>query len=533
MIRYGRKWLPWQRKLCPQVSILHCGVASCARENQVAKDDKVMEIDDARPFEDIPGPRSLPIIGTLYLYLPFIGKYSLNRLHHTGIKKLQEFGPIVRERLVGNVTLLLLFDPQDIETMYSVEGRYPMRRSHTALEKYRLDRPHMYNSGGLLPTNGPVWWKLRSPAQKVLSRPKSVLSRLPIASQVSREFVDLIATLRNPETGHVLDFLNLERQLFLELTMAATLDVRLGCISKSNTKSINQEAEDLIKASHDSTSSIMGTDNGLQLWRKFNTPLYKQLTHGQDTIYRTAFKYVEAKDNELRSQPQEANETDSVLEHFLRTSGLDKKDIVSVVCDTLLAGIDTGAFTLSYALYNLATNPEKQEILAKEAQDLLQQSDGEVTQKVLMGAKYLKAVMKETYRLRPVSIGVGRIMSQDTIIRGYKIPKDTVVVTQNQVSCRLPEYFHDPDVFLPERWFTKDTINPFLVLPFGHGPRACIGRRMAEQNLYTALLLLVAHYEIRWQGGNLDCYSHLINEPDAPLDFIFTPRASLVQSANQ
>ncbi|KAK7065723.1 hypothetical protein SK128_011715, partial [Halocaridina rubra] len=108
--------------------------------------------EEVRPFEDIPGPLSLPIVGTLYLYLPFIGKYSFRRLHHTGLKKFREFGPIVRERIMGDMTLLLLFDPHDIETMYSVEGRYPMRRSHTAVEKYRLDRPHMYSSGGLLPT---------------------------------------------------------------------------------------------------------------------------------------------------------------------------------------------------------------------------------------------------------------------------------------------------------------------------------------------------------------------------------------------
>lgn len=64
----------------------------------------------------------------------------------------------------------------------------------------------------------------------------------------------------------------------------------------------------------------------------------------------------------------------------------------------------------------------------------------------------------------------------------------TVVVTQNQVSCRLPEYFPDPDAFIPERWYAKGEIHPFLVLPFGHGPRACIGRRMAEQNMYTVII---------------------------------------------
>ncbi|XP_045592515.1 cytochrome P450 302a1, mitochondrial [Procambarus clarkii] len=487
---------------------------------------------DVRPFEDIPGPVSLPVVGTLYHYLPFVGQYSFKRLHHTGLRKLQQFGPLVRERLVAGVTLLLLFDPRDIEVMYATEGRYPMRRSHLALEKYRLDRPHMYNTGGLLPTNGEKWWLIRRRAQVVLSRVQSVARRLPQVNTVSCDFVDLLDNIRCPKTGHISNFLEVERRLFLELTMVAALDVRLGAINRSSLHSINQEAKDLMHAAHISNSSIIGTDNGLQLWRYFNTPLYRQLVQGQDTIYRIAIKYIEAKEKELKGHPaksektssKEAQEPLSVLEYFLLESGLDKKDIVGIICDTLLAGIDTAAFTLSYVLHNLATNPDKQELLATEARTLLAGSGGEVTVRVLAEARYLKAVLKETYRLRPVSIGVGRITQDDVIIRGYRIPKNTVIVTQNQVSCRLPEYFPEPDKFLPERWLEKENVNPFLVLPFGHGPRACIGRRMAEQNLYTVVLQLMAQYKIGWMGGELDCYSNLINEPDSPLDFTFISR---------
>lgn len=68
----------------------------------------------------------------------------------------------------------------------------------------------------------------------------------------------------------------------------------------------------------------------------------------------------------------------------------------------------------------------------------------------------------------------------------------TVVVTQNQVSCRLAEYFSDPNKFQPERWIKTHPlykqVSPYLVLPFGHGPRTCIARWLAEQNMHAVIL---------------------------------------------
>ena len=141
-----------------------------------------------------------------------------------------------------------------------------------------------------------------------------------------------------------------------------------------------------------------------------------------------------------------------------------------------------------------------------------------MTPAILKQASYTKAVIKETFRMNPISIGVGRILKTDTILNGYRVPQgvtkqiilfnifninyvefiwrvilQTNVITQNQVICRLPEYFSDPNSYIPERWLrsdesNKNTTNPFLVIPFGHGPRSCIARRLAEQNMQILIL---------------------------------------------
>lgn len=83
-----------------------------------------------------------------------LGTYNWNELHRIGLEKYLTWGPIVREKIVPDVNVVWLFDPNDIAKVLNESGPgvYPQRKSHLALEKFRKDRPHIYKSGGLLPT---------------------------------------------------------------------------------------------------------------------------------------------------------------------------------------------------------------------------------------------------------------------------------------------------------------------------------------------------------------------------------------------
>lgn len=67
--------------------------------------------------------------------------------------KYEKWGNLVKETMLPGVDVLWLFDPNDISVILNDSGSgYPRRKSHLALEKYRKDRPHIYRTGGLLPT---------------------------------------------------------------------------------------------------------------------------------------------------------------------------------------------------------------------------------------------------------------------------------------------------------------------------------------------------------------------------------------------
>ncbi|KAJ8669895.1 hypothetical protein QAD02_001154 [Eretmocerus hayati] len=411
-------------------------------------------------------------------------EYNLKKLHKNRAAKYAKFGPLVREEIVPGEPIVWVFRPEDIAEVFKADlGRWPERRSHKALLKYRLDRRNLYNTGGLIPTNGPDWWRIRKEFQKDLSKPQNVVNYVSDTDEMARRFVEICKTRVTADT---LPYLS---RIFFQLTCLVAFDFKIDCFSEEELRSGSMSSK-LIDAALDTNDVLLSLDNGPRLWRFFDTPKYRKLCRAQ----------------------------------------LCMEQCNVMGCDMLLAGIDTTSYTSAFALHHLAKNPETQEKLHHEAVKLVPQ-DGEVTAEILKEAVYTKAVIKETLRLNPVAVGIGRILQVDVALSGYRVPKGTNVVTQNQVSCRLPEYFDNPNSFIPERWLRenskneKSTIHPYLVLPFGHGPRSCIARRLAEQHMQILLLRLCRHLRFTWIGGKLDVISSPINKPDAPIALKFQHRA--------
>ncbi|XP_070169036.1 cytochrome P450 302a1, mitochondrial [Polyergus mexicanus] len=475
---------------------------------------------EPKPFEDIPGPRSLPVIGTLYKYLPFIGEYSFVKLDMNGLLKLKRYGSLVREEIIPGESIVWVFRPEDIAKIFKAEaGLHPKRRSHLALLKYRTDRSNIYNNGGLISTNGTEWWRLRREFQKVLSKPQNVIDYLEDTDLVVQEFVRLCSREKTD------DFLPLFSRLFLELTCLVVFDIRMQSLSEKE-RHENSRSSRLINAAFTTNSAILKLDNGPMFWRFFETPLYKKLRRAQNYMEEVALEMVTQK-----NQDSSIFRKQSLLEQYLKNENLDIKDVVGMTCDMLLAGVDTTTYSTAYALYNLAKNTDVQEKLRSEATALLTDHTSPITADTLRNALYTKAVIKETFRMNPISVGIGRILQTDVILSGYHVPEGTVVVTQNQIICRLPEYFDEPNSFIPERWLRDTTneinktreksVNPYIVLPFGHGPRSCIARRFAEQNLQVLLLRISRNLRFTWCGEPLGSLSLLINIPDKPIKIKF------------
>ena len=110
----------------------------------------------------------------------------------------------------------------------------------------------------------------------------------------------------------------------------------------------------------------------------------------------------------------------------------------------------------------------------------------------------MDAVLCESLRLFPPATAVERQAGQDYLLGDSKIkvPKDTIIHIATYSLHRDPDLFTDPEKFLPERFFPENrTHHPYAYLPFGAGPRNCLGMRLALMEAKLALMHAVYNFK--------------------------------------
>ncbi|XP_040061990.1 cytochrome P450 3A24 [Ixodes scapularis] len=157
-----------------------------------------------------------------------------------------------------------------------------------------------------------------------------------------------------------------------------------------------------------------------------------------------------------------------------------------------LAGQDTTSSVISFTLYLLALHPDIQAKLREEADECFRQHGPDPSLDVVSKLQYLHGVVSESLRMYPPAVRIERSALNDYVLgdTGIKVPKGCVVAVPVYSMHYDPEYFPDPTTFDPNRFSDEniDSIRPYTYLPFGAGPRNCIGMRFALEAVKLSLL---------------------------------------------
>lgn len=211
---------------------------------------------------------------------------------------------------------------------------------------------------------------------------------------------------------------------------------------------------------------------------------------------------------ELRDKPRtEGQRAKTLLEAMIRARDdegaehpLTDAEIVANVFTLLLAGEDTTANTVAWALHYLAIRPDVFARARAEVYSVL----GEARVPTLEQAKklaYVDAVVQESLRLRSPAPFAGLETVRETVIGNVTVPKRAMVTVFTRLISTSPSNFGDPESFRPERWLPdapEDTRphNPRALMAFGSGPRVCPGRSLALLEAAMVLATVVRRFDL-------------------------------------
>ncbi len=182
-------------------------------------------------------------------------------------------------------------------------------------------------------------------------------------------------------------------------------------------------------------------------------------------------------------------------------SGMTDRQVRDELVTLFLAGHETTANALNFAWVLLAQNPEVEAKLHHEIDTVL--AGRAPTMADLRALPYTDQVFKEVLRLYPPAYSYGRRALRDTQIGGYAIPAGAGVTVFSYYTQRSAAYFPDPERFDPERFSPEreGQIDRYAYVPFGGGPRVCIGNSFAMMEARLMMATIAQRWKLRLSPG--------------------------------
>ncbi|XP_072233632.1 sterol 26-hydroxylase, mitochondrial [Leuresthes tenuis] len=472
-----------------------------------------------KSIDDLPGPS-----WSTTLFWLFVKGYA-DKGHL--LQRLQKslYGPIWRSRF-GPYDIVNVASPELIAQVIQQEGRYPVRVELPHWREYRDLRGQAY---GLHVDTGPEWYRIRSVLNPKMLKLQEVSAYAPIIHQVVGDLLRRIEFLRSRSRDRA-TVPDLAAELYkfgFEGISSILFETRLGCLQEE----IPQDTLRFIAAVND---MLMLSDIVIIFprWSRSIVPFWKRFVQAWDDLYDVAQTLIDRRMAEIEAQVCSGEPAEGMyLTYLLASDKLSRAEVYISVTELMLGGVDTTSNTLSWALYHLARDPGVQERLHTEVNSVCPDRR-EPTTEDLGRMPYLKAVIKETLRLYPVVHGNGRFISEkEVIVDNYWFPKKTQFHLCHYAASHDEAEFVRAEDFLPERWLRAETPgsfthHPYSFIPFGVGVRACVGKRVAEMEMFFALSRLMQHYQVEPEDGapTVAPKTRTLLIPSEPINLRFLPR---------
>lgn len=362
-------------------------------------------------------------------------------------------------------------------------------------------------SNGLLTVDGEQWRKQRRAVAPMFTR-RAIAN---YAQPIKRVADALVRRWLACPDGSVLDAAS-------EAT-GATLDVLQRTIFSKGIGRSTEDFRNQMRIYFDSIGRIdpldvLGFPAFVPRWTKWRArPAMK--------FFDDAVKRITAERRELLSNGPE-NCPDDILTLLLQArdpetgEGLSEEELRANIVTLIAAGHETTANALTWSMFLLSQDETWQSRVAREAQGVLNGSVDAAAEKLV----YTRAVIEEALRLYPPIAAISRVAISADELSGERIPAGTLVIVAPYVMHRHRLLWDRPDEFDPTRFLgsARARVNRYSYLPFGAGPRICLGAAFALQEAAILLASIMSRFTLQLAPGV---------EPEPLLRITLRPRGGL------
>ncbi|CDY12360.1 hypothetical protein Bca4012_092936 [Brassica carinata] len=357
---------------------------------------------------------------------------------------------------------------------------------------------------GLIPADGEIWRRRRRAIVPALHM-KYVAAMISLFGEASDRLCQKLDSAAS--TGEEVEMESLFSRLTLDIIGKAVFNYDFD--SLTNDTGVIEAVYTVLREAEDrSVSPIPVWD--IPIWkdisprqRKVATSL-KLINDTLNDLIATCKRMVE--EEELQFHEEYMNERDPSILHFLLASGDDvsSKQLRDDLMTMLIAGHETSAAVLTWTFYLLTTNPKVVAKLQEEVDSVI--GDRFPTLEDVKKLKYTTRVMNESLRLYPQPPVLIRRSLENDKLGPYPIKRGEDIFISVWNLHRSPLHWDDAEEFNPERW-PLDGPNPnetnqnFSYLPFGGGPRKCIGDMFASFENVVAIAMLIRRFNFQTAPG--------------------------------
>src|SRR5215469_6416694 len=377
------------------------------------------------------------------------------------------------ERTAGLVQTLFLWKPTYIIADPAAIAEVLVRQANCFTKPYVLRRLKVLFGDGLLTSDGEVWLHHRRLAQPAFSA-----ERLPaFVETVRRNASQMASSWRDGEIRDVYpDLIDLCMKNVTE-SMFGVDDEELACIVRA-----------LAATCHELVHAVFKVLRPLPF--RFPSQLLRRVENERDALDEYLGRVIEKR----RTGPPRDDLLGLMLSGTTHHPPLSRQAIIDESVTLLLAGHETTAASLVWALYLLALHPQEADALAAALSPRLQGSPPSYTD--LEHLESLRAVLDETLRLYPSTHRIARTVSKKVVVGGHVLRPGWDVVLPQWAVHRSERWYQDPETFLPGRWTPsfRKSLPKFAYFPFSGGPRTCIGAQLAWCESAVILALLTQRY---------------------------------------